>query len=666
MKVPKRLVLLATAFFLFAAFAGVQAWAQEYSHVRIVRLSFTEGTVTVQRPDVEEWASAPTNTPLQEGFKLQTAEDSFAEAEFENSSTARLGQLSLLEFTQLALAPSGAKVNRLTLHQGYATFNCIPESDDFYEVSAGGATLIPHGKTRFRVDFEQGMTMVKVFKGSVEVMSPEGAGTLGKNTVLEINPGAEEPFLTSQGITKDAWDEWVEEREERVQMAHNAGAPAPYSGFVGDLTFGFMDLLYYGNWVNVPGYGAGWIPAASPGWSPFTAGRWCWYPGFGYTWISYEPWGWLPYHYGAWIYDPVIGWCWIPIGGGAWRPAVVNWYRGPGWVGWAPMSPLLGGTQRHCPHPQGCVIAVNDETFRGGRPIRPDGVRWTTHFDGQPIARPELAPELRARLPGDPYNGIGTSRGGRLVDSTGRMLPGEGRQAERPDGIARGRISPSAPAASAIGSRSSSTDDSGIVFDREQQRYVNNPARPGAPAANPSTDTSSPASGLIGRQPGPRANYPLPPAAGGYGVRPDFGRVPATAPRTTGSENWGTTDREVIGISGSRSAEDHSRGSSSVGSSSSRTAASSSSRSESGSRAGSLVGSSSSRSDGGRSGGSSSGASNSGRSGGWSAGSSSGSSGSSHTSGSGGGGFSGGGSRGSSGGGGGSSSGGHSSSNTRR
>jgi hypothetical protein len=665
MKVPKRFFLLATGFFLFAAFAGVRAWAQEYSHVRIVRLSFTEGTVTVQRPDVEEWASAPTNTPLQEGFKLQTAEDSFAETEFENSSTARLGQLSLLEFTQLALAPSGAKVNRMTLHQGYATFNCLPEGDDFYEVTAGGATLTPHGKTRFRVDFEQGTLMVKVFKGSVEVMSPEGTGTLGQNTVLQILPGDEEPFQISQGITKDAWDEWVEERENRVEMVQNAGAPEPYSSYVGNGMFGFMDLVYYGNWVDLPGYGAGWAPYAGPGWSPFTAGRWCWYPGFGYTWISYEPWGWLPYHYGAWIYDPVIGWCWVPIGVGAWRPAVVNWYRGPGWVGWAPMSPMLGGTQSHCPHSQGCVTTVNDETFRSGRPIRPDGVGWTTHFDGQPIARPELAPELRARLPGDPYNAMGASRG-RVVGSAGRMLPGEGRQAERPDSISRGRVSPNSPAASAVGSRPASSDDSGIVFDREQQRYVNNPTSATAPAANPSAGTPGPPSELIGRQPGPRANYPLPPAAGGYGARPGFGRVPATAPRTTGSEDWGTTDREVIGISGSRSAGDRSSGSSSVGSSSSRAAPSSSPRSESGSRAGSLVGSSSSRSDGARSGGSSSGASSSSRSGGWSGGSSSGSSGSSHSSGSGGGGFSGGGSRGSSGGGGGSSSGGHSSTTTRR
>jgi hypothetical protein len=671
MRVPLRLALLGIGVFLFAAFAGVRAWAQEYSHVRIVRLSFTEGTVSVQRPDVGEWAEAPTNTPIEEGFKLQTDENSFAEVEFENSSTARLGRLSLLEFTQLALAPSGAKANRITLHQGYATFNTLPEGDDFYEVMAGDATLTPQGKTRFRVDFEEGMVVVKVFKGSVEVMSPEGTGTLGKNTVLEILPGGEEPFQLSQGITKDAWDEWVEERENRVETVRNVGAPALYSNNVSDLMFGSMDLVYYGNWVNLPGYGPGWLPAAGPGWSPFTVGRWCWYPSFGYTWISYEPWGWLPYHYGAWIYDPTIGWCWIPTGVNIWQPAVVNWYRGPGWVGWAPMSPMTGGTKNHCPRTQGCVTTVNDDAFRTGRPIHPDGVRWTNHYEGQPVAQPELAPERQAWLPGAPYTGTGAFRG-QVGESTGRMLPGRTPvAAERTDnppaGTSTGRVFPKSPAANAIGSRTPASNETGIVFDPEQRRYVNNPSSPQAPAsapataARPSTGTPSPASGLIGRQPGPHGNYPVPAAAGVNSTRPVSDRTPANAPGVVRSGDWDTRDRGPSDLFGSRGVGGRSNDTSS-GASSSRSAPSGASRSESGSRAGSLIGPSSRSESGVRSGGSNPGASSSGRSGGWSGGSSGGS----HSPGSGGGVSSGGGSRGSVGGGGASSGGGHSSANSRR
>src|SRR5438309_4380350 len=160
------LVMCLQVAFMAAPFA---AWlsavpAQEeqpYSHARVVRLSFTEGTVTTQRPDLPDWSTAPVNTPIQEGFKLSTAENSFAEVEFENAlSTARIGQLSLLEFNQLALAPDGGKVNRLSLNQGYATFHFVPSEQDVYEVKAGDATLTPNGKAEFRLDLDEGQARV--------------------------------------------------------------------------------------------------------------------------------------------------------------------------------------------------------------------------------------------------------------------------------------------------------------------------------------------------------------------------------------------------------------------------------------------------------------------------------------------------------------------------
>src|ERR1700752_5043339 len=96
---------------------------QEYSHARIVRLSFVEGTVTLLRPSASDWAAAAVNTPIEEGFQLSTDKSSFAEVEFENGSTARVGELSLLKFDQLGLTETGDELNRLTLDHGYGTFH---------------------------------------------------------------------------------------------------------------------------------------------------------------------------------------------------------------------------------------------------------------------------------------------------------------------------------------------------------------------------------------------------------------------------------------------------------------------------------------------------------------------------------------------------------------
>ena len=85
---------------IIALLTAMPVCAQIQSPSRVIRLSFVEGTVTVQRPDVQGWAEAPVNTPLQQGFKLSTGENSFAEIQFENGGAIRLGEQSLMEFLE--------------------------------------------------------------------------------------------------------------------------------------------------------------------------------------------------------------------------------------------------------------------------------------------------------------------------------------------------------------------------------------------------------------------------------------------------------------------------------------------------------------------------------------------------------------------------------------
>ena len=110
------------------------------SHVRVVRVSYVSGTIAIKRPESTEWAKAMVNTPVQEGFALSTSSNSFTEVEFENGSTARLGELSRVDFTQLAMDSDGNKINHLTLEGGYATFHFQTEHKDLYTVKAGDVT----------------------------------------------------------------------------------------------------------------------------------------------------------------------------------------------------------------------------------------------------------------------------------------------------------------------------------------------------------------------------------------------------------------------------------------------------------------------------------------------------------------------------------------------
>ncbi|MBZ5542986.1 MAG: FecR domain-containing protein [Acidobacteriia bacterium] len=365
--------------------------AQEnLSHVRVVRVSFVSGTVAVQRPGSTEWAKATVNTPVQEGFALSTSQDSFAEVEFENGSTARLGELSKLDFTQLAMDAGGNKLNQLTFEQGYATFRFIPEHHDLYNVKIADATISPSGKSEFRTDFNDHQLRVEVFNGAVEVAAAAGTTKVGKDRVLEYSPQTAEAFNVRQGFEKDSWDKWVQARNAQSQLAFKDQAVRMHGGI-----YGWGDLGAYGDWAFFPGYGYGWSPYAAMGWSPYTFGMWDWYPSFGWTWISGEPWGWLPYHYGLWNFDPTFGWFWMPGSFGMWSPALVTWYTGPGWVGWRPIG--VGGRARSNP-----VAAVPTSVIQNGQLINSRTVIPVKAGEGTLVNRLPIQPTPLAMLSGRP------------------------------------------------------------------------------------------------------------------------------------------------------------------------------------------------------------------------------------------------------------------------
>lgn len=509
----------------------------DLSHVRIVRLSFVEGTVTMHRADMADWAAAPANTPIQEGFKLSTAENSFAEVEFENTSTARMGQLSLLDFDQLAATSSGGKLNRMTLEQGYATFNVIPELTEAFEVKAQDVTVTfaAATATRFRIDIDEGAVRVEVFKGAAAVASPYGQQTLTPDMVAEIRPGTQQAFSVSTGITKDAWDQWVDERENQMSVVRNS--PNPNGGSY----YGWNDLSNYGDWSYFPGYGYGWIPGAPYGWGPYTSGQWCWYSGMGYAWISFEPWGWLPYHFGGWLFYPGLGWAWFPGSFGAWSPANVAWWQGQNGVGWSPLPPAgkpgVPVGSANCPHGQTCGrVIVRPETVQQGKPVATGFLRADAG-EGKIVPKLDLPPSKSGMLPGTIFSQPASA----LAVRSGH---------EQPSGTRTEVTS---------GSRTIVVSGPGIVFNPAAGRYENNPksqprlvtTQP-APAAsvNPKENGVAPSAPTNVRDaaaPGARPAWGSRDSAAPAG-RSSHSEAPSYRPSTSSGSGWAARARDTRAV----------------------------------------------------------------------------------------------------------------------
>ncbi len=100
----------------------------------------------------------------------------------------------------------------------------------------------------------------------------------------------------------------------------------------------YDELSPYGQWIDYPGHGYVWVPAANQDFQPYsTNGHWVWTNDYEWMWVSDYDWGWAPFHYGRWDNDPYYGWYWVP--GYEWSPAWVAWRDGGDHYGWAPIRP---------------------------------------------------------------------------------------------------------------------------------------------------------------------------------------------------------------------------------------------------------------------------------------------------------------------------------------
>jgi ferric-dicitrate binding protein FerR (iron transport regulator) len=406
------------------------------SHARVVRLSYLSGTVMLKRPGSTEEEKALLNTPIQEGFELSTGGASYAEVEFENGSTARVGERSRLLFDQLALDANGNKLNGITFEEGYGTFNFVPErrpanqhernaavslqsgGRDAYRVKIANATLNAQGKCEFRTDLADDRYRVEVFKGSVDVAADNRSMRLDEGKVwVQETASTTLASNAEKGITKDDWDQWTEARDRQAQLTGKDEPVHP----VGP-AYGWSDLNTYGEWVTLPGNRLGWSPYAPVGWSPYTYGMWNSYGGMGWTWISADPWGWVTDHCGMWDFDPTFGWYWMNpmFGCGLWYPSLVNWFGGPGWYGWAPIQPghprippgrpHLPGVGPVAAHRGGLIVKVPASVIQKGQMVTAQVVTRVPATDANKIEQPpaEASPRTtsasnaNAAMPGRP------------------------------------------------------------------------------------------------------------------------------------------------------------------------------------------------------------------------------------------------------------------------
>ncbi len=330
------LIILFTSFPLIpsALYSQEEDYVANYGRIR-----YLENTVNIIR-GVDGLAEESTiNAPIFPGDTVSTSRDAKAEFQLADSSIIRLNYATKLKFQALSdLYNTYEQSTVLKLYNGsiYIEAENMDDKEKNFQIDTPFASIyvLTDGLYRINVDSEQKVEIF-CYRGVAEVVGEYDSVLLrsGKMTFVTYRSSPADP-RGFNSFYSDSFDIWNDERDE---FYYQTGEIDEYYDDVPyEIKRYYIELSYYGNWVNVPVYGYVWYPYhIYAGWRPYYNGYWCYGPN-SYFWVSYEPWGWAPYHYGRWSWVSGYGWIWIPgrVFCGAW----VSWCYGSDYLGWCALD----------------------------------------------------------------------------------------------------------------------------------------------------------------------------------------------------------------------------------------------------------------------------------------------------------------------------------------
>jgi uncharacterized membrane protein YgcG len=310
---------------------------------RVARLSYTDGSVSMQPGGEGEWGNAARNRPLTVGDKLWVDKDSRAELQAGQASV-HLGSMTALSFLNL-----DEGITQMRLAEGSVNFRVRElREGDVYEVDTPNLAFTVRQAGAFRIDVSENGdgTRVTVLRGGGEAAAGGKTYEIHAGERGEFN-GTDDnvQYSVDRAGRPDGLDRWANERDLKEDNSVSAR-------YVSRDMPGYSDLDDYGTWDEVPTYGHVWYPTVVDyGWAPYSYGYWGWVGPWGWTWIDYAPWGFAPFHYGRWAFvGGRWGWCPGPFfGPPVYGPAFVGFFGGShffasvgfgfgGGIGWFPLG----------------------------------------------------------------------------------------------------------------------------------------------------------------------------------------------------------------------------------------------------------------------------------------------------------------------------------------
>jgi hypothetical protein len=488
---------------------------------QVGRLDLIDGAVSFRPAASDTWALPVPNRVVTTGDRLWV--DSVGHAEVEVGPNA----LRMAPETELDVVHLDDDMVQVRLPQGTIDVR-IKGADPSvtYEVDAPNAAVVLAEDGEYRVDVspDGDTTRVTAWSGHAEVTSSGSTFAVEAQQTATIRGDSAPTYDVEAAGAPDQFDQWARARNEREDHAEVAARYVPPD------MGGLADLDAGGGWVTNADYGPVWFPTTvAVGWAPYSVGQWVWVDPWGWTWVDDAPWGWAPFHYGRWAFiGGAWGWCPGPlIVGPVWGPGFVTFIGGSTWgtgIGWFPLGPRepyipyyrtgiqyrerinvatvsAVTTYRNRSVP-GAVTAVSSSAFRDGAPVE----RSAMHLSESQVAG--------ARVLGS----------GPSIAPTRASLVGS-RDADRPSAAPPSRLATRSVVAL------HAPPPPAVRFSAEERSLGANGGRPLAASELSSLRSTDPTA--------QQARAPIrsaaAPAAGGRGLAPARGGLPAASPTLGGA-----------------------------------------------------------------------------------------------------------------------------------
>jgi hypothetical protein len=302
---------------------------------RVARLSYLQGSVSLEPAGQQDWIGAELNRPLTTSDKLWSDMPS-SRAELDmGGAVIRVGSNTGFSFLNL-----DDNVAQMQVTAGTVIVHVREMLEgQTYEIDTPNVALVldQAGSYRVEVNDAGNATVVKVSDGQAEVSDGGQPVPVNNQEMMTFLGTGQVSTVPSSLGAPDGFDDWSYERDREFDQSASRQ-------YVGDDVEGTQDLDDNGEWQNTPDYGPVWVPTAvAVGWAPYSFGHWAWISPWGWTWVDNSSWGFAPFHYGRWARRN-NSWCWVPgprQNRAIYAPAMVGWVGGVGTaaVGWFPLAP---------------------------------------------------------------------------------------------------------------------------------------------------------------------------------------------------------------------------------------------------------------------------------------------------------------------------------------